>query len=109
MEERLDLLEKVCVPCHKIGPLIGEFAFLEDRLKRTLGLASTTVDALFGIDIELQAFYTGALFQVLDLISTTIFDVWAMNTIDRANLNTSCIALANTWLCNDIRHICNSS
>src|SRR5262245_44066471 len=86
--------EPVGVYLNKVLPLLWRRRLLEDRFDRADRLASSTVDALLRIDIELVFFLE---FFLL------VFG-W-MDAIDRTDIDTSGILHAYAGLSNDIRHL----
>jgi hypothetical protein len=86
------LFEEIRVDLDILPPFFGGRGFLKNGGDRTGGLASTTVDALIRIDIQLL--------NRLELLLV----LRGMDAIDRADIHAGCILYTDTRLSNNVGH-----
>ena len=85
-------LIELVVNLDKVLPLPWEVIDREDRVRRTLRLAESTIDALVCVDEKL-------------IVNNTVdFHGAFVDTFHRANCRTPLILHANTWRCNYVCH-----
>src|SRR5690625_3803613 len=109
MDRDLAIFEEFRVDLDVVLPFFGDFIFFEDGLYRALGLACTTADALFGVDVELHTgsvfFYQG-FFAALVAHGAQLFDVHCrVDTVNRADVDTRGITDATAWIGDYINHL----
>jgi hypothetical protein len=85
-------LKEIGIDFDILSPLLRDGRFLEDGGHRACRLTSTTVDALFGIDIKLLA------------TVEFLFSLGWMDTIHGADIDTGSIFRSHTRLGNYIGH-----
>ena len=84
-------------------PLCGGVIFFEDRFNGTLGLASSTVNADIGIDVQHDIFKASGLAVGLEILDLIDFD-GTTDTVDRTYLNAGCITCTFARFSNDEWH-----